>query len=101
MVRSNLSALDGTNYLASEAPLSNLLRGGIISLTALFENLVERVVMVELDDEIAGAPEASCQLRPLKSLANRILAFNLTKETVIQEITKTPKTQREGHSRQF
>jgi DNA adenine methylase len=24
--------------------------GGIISLTALFENLVERVVMVELDD---------------------------------------------------
>jgi DNA adenine methylase len=28
--------------------------GGIISLTALFENLVERVVMVELDDEIAA-----------------------------------------------
>jgi site-specific DNA-adenine methylase len=28
--------------------------GGIISLTALFENLVERVVMVEVDDEIAA-----------------------------------------------
>lgn len=29
--------------------------GGIISLTALFENLVERVVMVELDDGIGAA----------------------------------------------
>src|SRR5437867_5738906 len=28
--------------------------GGIISLTALFENLVERVLMVELDDHVAA-----------------------------------------------
>lgn len=28
--------------------------GGIISLTALFENLVQKAVMVELDEEIAA-----------------------------------------------
>lgn len=68
--------------------------GGIISLTALFENLVERVVMVELDNEIAVVWQSVVN-GDAKWLANRILAFNLTKETVIQEITKTPKTQRE------
>jgi DNA adenine methylase len=67
--------------------------GGTISLTALFENLVERVVMVELDDEIAAVWQSVVN-GDAEWLANRILAFNLTKETVIQEITKTPKTQR-------
>jgi DNA adenine methylase len=68
--------------------------GGIISFTALFENLVERVVMVELDDEIAAVWESVVN-GDVKWLANRILDFNLTKQTVIQEIKKTPKTQRE------
>jgi DNA adenine methylase len=68
--------------------------GGIISLTALFENLVERVVMVELDDEIAAVWQSVVN-GDAKWLANRTLAFHLTKETVIQEITKTPKIQRE------
>jgi DNA adenine methylase len=68
--------------------------GGIISLTALFENLVERVVMVELDDEI-GAVWESVVNGDAEWLANRILAFHLTKETLKQEITKPPKTQRE------
>jgi DNA adenine methylase len=68
--------------------------GGIISLTALFENLVERVVMVELDDEIAAVWQSIVN-GDAKWLANRILNFQLTKGTVIQEITKTPKTQRE------
>ena len=68
--------------------------GGIISLTALFENLVERVVMVELDDEIAAVWQSVVN-GDAEWLANRILAFHLTKETVIQEIKKTPKTQRE------
>jgi DNA adenine methylase len=68
--------------------------GGIISLTALFENLVERVVMVELDDEI-GAVWQSVVNGDTEWLANRILAFHLTKETVIQEIKKAPKTLRE------
>jgi DNA adenine methylase len=68
--------------------------GGIISLTGLFENLVERVVMVELDDEI-GAVWQSVVNGNAEWLANRILAFHLTKETLKQEITKPPKTQRE------
>jgi len=68
--------------------------GGIISLTALFENLVERVVMVELDDEIAAVWESIVN-GDSKWLADRILNFQLTKEAVTREITKSSKTQRE------
>jgi DNA adenine methylase len=68
--------------------------GGIISLTALFENLVERVVMVELDDEIAAVWQSVVN-GDAKWLADRILGFHLSKETVIQEIKKPPRTQRE------
>jgi DNA adenine methylase len=68
--------------------------GGIISLTALFENLVERVIMVELDNEIAAVWRSVIN-GDAEWLANRILAFHLTKETVLQEIKKTPKTLRE------
>jgi DNA adenine methylase len=69
-------------------------RGGIISLTALFKNLVERVVMVELDDEIAAVWQSTVN-GDAQWLADRILNFHLTKEAVTQEITKRPKTQRE------
>ena len=46
-------------WMARMYPKSSILvepfaGGGIISLTALFENLVQRVVMVELDDEIGA-----------------------------------------------
>jgi DNA adenine methylase len=68
--------------------------GGIISLTALFENLVGRVVMVELDDEIAAVWQSVVD-GDAEWLANRILAFHLTKEKLKQEITKSPKTQKE------
>ena len=68
--------------------------GGIISLTVLFENLVHKAVMVELDDEIAAVWESVVN-GDAEWLANRILTFNLTKETVIQEIEKTPKRKRE------
>ena len=68
--------------------------GGIISLTALFENLVERVVMVELDDEIAAVWQSVLD-GDAKWLADRILGFHLSKEAVIQEIKKPPRTQRE------
>jgi DNA adenine methylase len=68
--------------------------GGIISLTALFENLVERVAMVELDDEIAAVWEALVK-GDAEWLANRILTFHLTKEAVLEELQKTPTTIRE------
>lgn len=68
--------------------------GGIISLTALFENLVEKAVMVELDDEIAAVWESVVN-GDAEWLANQVLTFDLTKEAVIEEINKSPNTQRE------
>ena len=68
--------------------------GGIISLTALFENLVEKVVMVELDEEIAAVWESIVH-GDAEWLANRVLTFDLTKEAVIRELKKNPNTQRE------
>jgi len=68
--------------------------GGIISLTALFESLVEKVVMVELDDEIAAVWEAVVK-GDAEWLANRILTFHMARETVLEELHKTPTTIRE------
>jgi len=68
--------------------------GGIISLTALFENLVQKAVMVELDDEIAAVWESIVN-DDAEWLANRILHFDLTKETVMNEVNKKPRTKRE------
>jgi len=68
--------------------------GGIISLTALFENLVERVVMVELDDEVAAVWETIVN-GDAEWLANQILTFDMTREAVLEELRKTPTTKRE------
>ncbi len=62
--------------------------GGIISLTALFEKLVDRVVMVELDADIA-AVWTTIVNGHAKWLAKRIIEFDLTKESVIKEISRT------------
>ena len=61
--------------------------GGIISLTALFENLVSRVVMVEIDEEIAAVWQSVVKGHS-EWIAKKILSFDLTKETVIREISK-------------
>lgn len=68
--------------------------GGIISLTALFENLAEKAVMVELDDEVAAVWESVVNSEA-EWLANQVLTFDLTKENVIRELKRTPNTQRE------
>jgi len=68
--------------------------GGIVSLTALFEDLVDKVVMVELDEEIAAVWESIVK-GDGEWLANRILNFDLTKEAVMEEIKKTPRSKRE------
>lgn len=68
--------------------------GGIISLTALFENLVEKAVMVELDDEIAAVWESVVH-GEAEWIANQVLTFDLTKEAVIRDLKKIPSTQRE------
>lgn len=61
--------------------------GGIISITALFEELVSHVVMVELDEDIAAVWQSVIDGHAAW-LAKRILDFDLTKEAVIEEISK-------------
>lgn len=68
--------------------------GGIISLTALFENLVEKAVMVELDDEVAAVWETIVNGDAVW-LANRILTFPMTREAVEEELQKPSTTKRE------
>lgn len=68
--------------------------GGIISLTAVFEDWVESAVMIELDKDIAAVWQSIVD-GDARWLANRILQFHLTRETVIQEISKPPKSIRE------
>jgi DNA adenine methylase len=62
--------------------------GGIISLTALFENMVQKAVMVELDEDVAAVWKTVVH-GDAKWLANRILKFNLTRESVIDEISNS------------
>lgn len=59
--------------------------GGIISLTALFEKLVERVVMVERDEAIAAVWQSVVN-GDSEWLAEKILSFDLTKENVHREL---------------
>jgi DNA adenine methylase len=68
--------------------------GGSISLTGLFENLVETAVMVEMDDDIAAVWKSVVEGHT-QWLANRILEFDLTKESVLQEIARSGKDIRE------
>lgn len=68
--------------------------GGIISLTALFENLVAHVVMVEIDEDIAAVWQSVIDGHA-EWIANRILSFELTKESVLSEISKTDVETRE------
>jgi len=68
--------------------------GGIISLTALFENLVRRAIMVELDEEIAAVWNSVVN-GDAEWLANHVFNFDLTQENLLRELRRTPGTQRE------
>jgi DNA adenine methylase len=60
--------------------------GGIISLTALFENHVNRVVMVEIDEDVAAVWQCVVSGNG-PWLADRILSFKLSRESVISELS--------------
>jgi DNA adenine methylase len=80
------------NWLSQKSCKPNLLvepfaGGGIISLTALFENHVDRAVMVELDEDIAAVWQSIVQGQAAW-IAHRILAFDLTKEALLDELSK-------------
>lgn len=68
--------------------------GGIISLTAAFEQLAERVVMVELDEQIAAVWKTILG-GDAEWLAKRILSFELTVESAKAEFAKSPKSHRD------
>jgi DNA adenine methylase len=79
-------------WIASMSPRPRLLvepfaGGGIISLTALFENLVQKAIMVERDEEIAAVWQSVVN-GDAEWLADRIIKFKLTKENVLNEINK-------------
>ena len=61
--------------------------GGIVSLTAVMENLVSDCVMVEVDRDVAAFWRAT--LESGETLRDWIYAFNPTLEQ-LQEIEKTP-----------
>ena len=68
--------------------------GGIVSLTALFENLVSRVVIVELDEDIAAVWQTIVD-GDTEWLSDRILSFNLTVDSVKAELQTEPRSIRE------
>lgn len=69
--------------------------GGIVSLTAAFESLADKIVMVELDHEVAAVWEVIVN-GDHNWLANRIYSFDLTIEnanSILQKEVKTIKEQ--------
>ncbi|MCD4828655.1 MAG: DNA adenine methylase [Candidatus Cloacimonetes bacterium] len=68
--------------------------GGIISLTALFENHVDSAVMAELDDGVAAVWETVVNGNA-KWMANRIMEFDLSIETLVRELSESANEQRE------
>jgi DNA adenine methylase len=68
--------------------------GGIISLTAAFEKLADRVLMVELDEQVAAVWE-TILTGNAEWLASHILKFNLTPESARAEVAKKPRDVRD------
>jgi DNA adenine methylase len=68
--------------------------GGIVSLTAVFEKLVDQAIMVELDDEVAAVWHTILS-EDWKWLANRVASFEVTPESVRAELTHPPSHQKE------
>ncbi len=65
--------------------------GGIVSLTAAFEKLVDHVTMVEMDEEIAAVWEIILNDKN-KWLADKIMSFDLTHDNVKTELDNPKKS---------
>lgn len=68
--------------------------GGIISLTAAFEQMADRIVMVELDEQISSVWKTIFG-GDAGWLAKRILSFELNTESAKEEFARKPRSQRE------
>jgi DNA adenine methylase len=69
--------------------------GGIISLTVAFENLADHVQMVELDSQVAAVWRTVLHPLDAEWLADRILSFVVTPDTVKQVLETAPQSVRE------
>lgn len=65
--------------------------GGTIALTAVFENLAQSVIMVERDESVAAVWKAMLNGHG-DWLAKRIAGFKLSKEAVLAELKRSPRT---------
>ncbi len=70
------------------------LGGGIVSLTAVCEKLVDSAVMVELDDDVA-AVWSVITTGDAEWLADRILKFEMNHENAVTEISKPARITRD------
>jgi DNA adenine methylase len=61
--------------------------GGIVSLTAIFEQLTERALMVELDEQVAAVWQSIVDGHA-DWLINKILTFELNKQNLSVELNK-------------
>ncbi len=68
--------------------------GGIVSLTAVCEGLVETATMVEIDEQV-GSIWQTILSEEHKWLVDRILTFNVTPESVQEELTRIAANVRE------
>ncbi|MBI4330165.1 MAG: DNA adenine methylase [Chloroflexi bacterium] len=59
--------------------------GGIVGLTVAFEKLADRVLLVELDEQVASVWQAILE-GEAEWLANRILSFKITDESIAAEL---------------
>ena len=62
--------------------------GGIVSLTAAFEDLANHVVMAEIDECVSGVWQTILSGQA-EWLARRILAFDLTKDNVVKALSRS------------
>lgn len=81
-------------WMKQEKPVELLIEpftgGGIVSLTAAFENLSNHIIMVELDEEVAAVWEVILNGKN-KWLADKILSFELTHDNVNKELSNPNK----------
>ena len=68
--------------------------GGIISLTSVCEDIVQKALLVELDDEIAAVWEIVVKGES-EWLAGKILEFDMSKENAVAELEKKPDNYRD------
>ena len=69
--------------------------GGIVSLTVAAENLAEHVTIVELDEQVAAVWQTIFTDNQAEWLAERIVTFDLTLESLRAELARTPQSKRE------